>query len=261
MLEKILICLSLLLLGICSCNNDRDLEKVWISKVWTQKMDSNDYSRMMKELANGEKQYSDDFFLHLDSMYNKVVDDKLIFKFNADSLTAYQFNSTKYHLGGSDFGYHRKGDSIVLKKDTQKIVSFEVEKLSAGQLILSNYDRDKHLEEDRYVFQPLKYFSPEITRSELDSFLTNNTFRIEPSGMEVLFHEADRFYGKISIVTPANIIEQSRTDNWRLDIVEGELFLTVGDEAIQIKAVHGNEIHGYVYGEQNQELILKRVDK
>lgn len=115
--------------SIYSCKQNNSIEKIWMIDKWTQSLESNEYKEIVAALS-GESDHKD-FKLHLDSLYNGTVDDKLIYRFRDDSLLITHFNKTRYEgYTKSIYKYDYISDSIFLTRDRERVVSFKVEKLT-----------------------------------------------------------------------------------------------------------------------------------
>lgn len=243
-----------------SCEENNAIERIWITDKWHQCRDCNEYHLFKKKIAQNKEEYSVAFQLHVDSMYNSIINDTQIFQFDGDSLIITYFNNTLYY--GYDryvFRYDYERDSILINNDQEENLSFKVDKLTGSKLVLSYSETENHLSENTLTFQSVNKFDCPISMDSLKSYISNSEFLLDKTNTEICFQGYEDFSGKISINELQAKFKLKTNDNWHLAKVENELFLIVGSEAIQIIGIKGNKIIGYIYGDLNKRVLLEKM--
>jgi len=256
-MKKQLILIIFLQIFILSCNQKKDLEKIWISNNWTQSKDAKEYKKIKEKIAKDKKSYKEGYESFLDSLYNVTVDDKLIYQFSKDSVIITHFNSSRYDgFTRSVFDYNYLKDSIEFIKDDRKVTSFKVKKLTPQKLILSYRYEESFLPENVLTFQPMEQFSVKEDIEDVKSFIGNEKFKIGGIDTEIVFSTPSSFSGKINVINPNKSFNVNSGNNWHLIDISSGLFLVVGGELIQIVELQEDKIIGYRYKDRRSEISL-----
>lgn len=245
---------------ICSCQIAEKIDGIWISYDWMESTNLDEYKQLRNKVKEGKESYSEEFLLHLDSMHNHKIDDKQIFQFGKDSLATAHFNETRYEgYNKAVYPYSFTEDSIVLYKDAEEFFSFRIEQLRNDKLIIGYRIEEGFITDHRITFQPLKRFNCKISLQELKSLFAGNTFLLDKINTEITFHGYDRFNGELEVNNTRNTFNIEMDDHWYIADIYNEMFLVIGSNLIQIITAGKDEIIGYMYGENNSKIVLKKI--
>jgi len=259
-MEWFRIFLILTVFVLSSCNNSSHLEKIWISKEWTQKLGAKELEdfelKFLKENDNSKERFKE----IVDDLYTSDIADKLVLNIFDDSLEWIHFNHTLYNgFTKHKLKYLVRNDSLALLRDMVGEPIYKIEVLKSNELILSNYFDGSHLPRNEIAFYPITKFSPEVEIEYIKSMINNGDFRIGTSVFIIHFDNSSKYCGRISIKNPDIILDVDTDDNWCVSKIESEILLQIGTEVIQIISVRGNVIEGLIHGATNKKILLYKI--
>jgi len=258
--EKSIILFLMLLLLACSSENKNTLNDVWISYNWVEELEPSKLIDLKEEFGKDNNNSEMKFEKFISDIYTNTNPNKQIFKFNDDKLEIIIFDKSNYNgYSRHNFNYKCESDSIFVYKGSEQLLRYKIEHLNRNELILTYTTKRYISNKNKIKFRSITSFSPIANTEIVKSFLNENSVKINTSLETIYFTESTKFCGKIKVQNSTNEYNFKTDQYWGVIKMQGELFLHIGSELIQIIRLNEKTLTGLIIADTNKEIHFHKT--